>query len=414
MKLTDRKILNYIIISSVIIILIFLFKLLFNGYWIWGGVLDMEATGQVGDFIGGVIGTILSVVGFYFLYITLVEQRKSIEIQRESFERERLESKFFELVKMHRENVSELQYDSIKHIENGGLIEFRKSEYEGKAVFNIIFNQFIDCRNELDSFFRMKRVYEPSYKDKLLSNQYVKENNLSLTVLAKIDICYSIVFYGVGSEGLLLLKEKFRGRYKEKFVNDILNFISLKPAENIEILNKWNRVLNKSYKSKKVRLTNDIIYKRQENKFRDPQGSDNDIIENYHNKFIKYYGGHQFRLGHYFRHLFQIVKYINEQEEIAFKVKYEYIKTLRAQLSTYEQAILLLNSLSTMGYPWEIQPEINTSLKSYNVKDFRLITKYNLIKNIPGSTIFGIDFRKIYPEVDYEGGDYVKKYIDYR
>lgn len=401
----DRKILLFVLITSLIITVVFLVKIPFNGFWIWGGNLAFAETGQFGDFIGGVIGTIFSGAAFYFLYVTLVEQRFASISQSESFERERLESRFFELIKMHRENVSEFKFNAIKHIANENSMQIEKKEYEGKSVFNIIFKQFVICRNELEPFFRMKRVYESSYKTKLAQNEFVKKHNISLSLLAKIDICYSIVFYGVGSEGLILLREKFKGRYKEKFVNDILNFISLKPAENNEIILKWEKVLVKSSKGKKIKITNDILYKRSENKFRDDNGSDNHIIDNYHNKFVKYYGGHQFRLGHYYRHLFQTVKYINEQEKLNYKQKYEYIKILRAQLSTYEQTILLLNSLSSMGYSWEVIPDVNSDLKKYNKIDFNLITKYNLIKNISGDTIFGLPFKIFYPEIEYEGSD---------
>ncbi|MFY7741580.1 MAG: putative phage abortive infection protein [Flavobacterium sp.] len=402
----DKKVLFWGVLFSFIITLIFLIKLCFNGFWIWGDEIKMDATGQFGDFIGGVIGTIFSGLGFYFLYVTLVEQRTAINNQQAAFERERLESKFFELIKMHRENVSEFKYSAIKHIGDDSSMQIEKKNYEGKAVFTVIFKQFVICRNELDPFFRKNRIYTPEYRNKFSQNKFIIKNKISLTLLAKIDVCYSIVFYGVGSEGLILLREKFKGRYKEKFINDILNFITLKPAENTEILEKWSKVLNKSSKGKKIKIANDILYKRSENKFREVNGEDNLTIENYHNKFVKYYGGHQFRLGHYYRHLFQTVKFINEQNDIKYKQKYEYIKTLRAQLSTYEQTILLLNSLSAMGYSWELKPEINLDLKKYNEEDFNLITKYNLIKNIAGDTIFGLPFKIFYPEVEYEGSDF--------
>lgn len=48
--------------------------------------------------------------------------------------------------------------------------------------------------------------------------------------------------------------------------------------------------------------------------------------------------------------------------------KYEYIKTIRAQLSTHEQALFLLNSLTPAGKNWW---------------DEELITNYRLVKNLP-------------------------------
>jgi hypothetical protein len=76
--------------------------------------------------------------------------------------------------------------------------------------------------------------------------------------------------------------------------------------------------------------------------------------------------GHQSRLGHYYRHLYQMVRYV-DQQVIDIK-KYEYVKTIRAQLSTHEQALLLLNSLTPIGRNWW---------------NNHLIVEYRLVKNIP-------------------------------
>jgi hypothetical protein len=88
--------------------------------------------------------------------------------------------------------------------------------------------------------------------------------------------------------------------------------------------------------------------------------------------------GHQSRLGHYFRHLYQMVTYIHLQKmkdlmpwltpEEEQEKKYQYIKTIRAQLSTHEQALFLLNSLTPIGKVWW---------------DEKIIVRYGLVKNIP-------------------------------
>ena len=59
--------------------------------------------------------------------------------------------------------------------------------------------------------------------------------------------------------------------------------------------------------------------------------------------------------------------------------KYEFVKTIRGQLSVYEQAMLYYNAVSESGKPW---------LKEENP----LLIKYRLIKNIRKShTDFGPD-----------------------
>lgn len=393
--MSNKTIANIFIYTSVIILGIFIISIYFDHYVFWGNSeIKFDVTGQVGDFIGGVIGTIISAVGFYFLYLTFNDQRNS-------FEKERLESKFFDLIKLHRENVTELKFDGSNLKEDDDSLFIENQMYEGKSVFKVIFNQFIICKNELSPFFKPLKMFLPEYEEKLLQNPYVKKYNININMLAKIDICYSIVFYGLSSEGLLILEEMFKKKYKEKFVNDILRFISLKPSNDENILKKWKVLAGRNTRGKRNDLV-EYIYGWRKNKFIPADHEYKEMIVNYHNRYIKYYGGHQFRLGHYFRHLYQTVKYVNAQTNIDYNTKYEYIKILRAQLSTYEQAILFINSLSKMGETWEVTPEINLNLKNFNTFDFELITKYNLIKNLPGESIYGIHFKEFYPLIEYE------------
>lgn len=109
--------------------------------------------------------------------------------------------------------------------------------------------------------------------------------------------------------------------------------------------------------------------------------------------------GHSLELGIYFRQLYQVVTYINEQNILTYKEKYEYIKSIRVCLNLNEQYLLFLNSLSTLGDIWELR-----DIKR-NEWDRHLITKYNLLKNIPKSYLnkfprlnFAQSYRNIYYE----------------
>ena len=104
------------------------------------------------------------------------------------------------------------------------------------------------------------------------------------------------------------------------------------------------------------------------------------------------FGGHMSRLGHYFRHLFQTVNYVHSADFLTRDEKYDYVKTLRAQLSTEELVIFFFNSLSLFGEKWEL------SVKNDNDK---LITRYRFIKNIPLGFTFGIS-PKQYFKFKYE------------
>jgi len=123
------------------------------------------------------------------------------------------------------------------------------------------------------------------------------------------------------------------------------------------------------------------------NVLRDEQIPDDDlaeIIEDAKNKacYAKrvsgetIFDGHQHRLGHYYRHLYQLVNFIDKQEDdvLSQDEKYDYVKTVRAQLSNHEQALLLLNILTPLGREW------SSGGKGKNT-DF--LARYKLVKNIP-------------------------------
>lgn len=106
-------------------------------------------------------------------------------------------------------------------------------------------------------------------------------------------------------------------------------------------------------------------------------------FDNYKGKKLD---GHQSRLGHYYRHLYQMVTFIDKIDYLSPDEKYFYVKTLRAQMSTFELAIFFFNSLSDFGRPWR-------------TGDPNLIMKYKIIKNIPTGFTFGVNPKDFYPMV---------------
>lgn len=78
-------------------------------------------------------------------------------------------------------------------------------------------------------------------------------------------------------------------------------------------------------------------------------------------------------LGHYFRHIYQIVCFVDGQKNMKPEEKYAYVKMLRAQLSDYEQILFYYNAISSMGRPW-IEPSHD---------GLSLLTRYRMIKNLP-------------------------------
>lgn len=104
--------------------------------------------------------------------------------------------------------------------------------------------------------------------------------------------------------------------------------------------------------------------------------SHNSKSENCNNLLLLSRNGFINVISRYFRQLFQIIKFIDEQKFISKKEKYQYIKILRASLTNREQEFIFDNSISPYGFAW-------------TEKDYFL--KYKIIKNIPFYYIYGYD-----------------------
>jgi len=387
------------IFIKIISLIFILGGLIATAYFLWqlsfdykipneGSVL-LDKTGQVGDFIGGVIGTIFTLAGFLVLVLTLLEQTSFAS-------KERFESKFFELLKLHRENVKELEADNLS----------------GRKEYHNIFMQFLNCREDLKPVFsrqNINHIYEPEFLNNIESKLKLTHPSIDLFELAKLNIAYLITYYGVSSDGKTILHNTFEGKYKKTFTNRVIEFIAMKPVEESKYFKKWVSVMKMNRHKKKVK-TFELIRRLRNNENIDTI-ADSELVnkataELYQSNYTKFYGGHQYKLGHYFRHLFQTFSFINLQTILSDKEKYFYAKTLRAQLSTHEQALLFVNSISFLGLKWDLIPDIKKRrlkiFKRLDPGESRLITKYNLIKNIPGEEIFGIKYNQYYPEVEYE------------
>jgi hypothetical protein len=369
-------------------LLLFLNKAAVDGYVISTSVkTDYIVTGQFGDFVGGVVGTFFALTGTLLIYLTFQEQTK--ENKRSAFE-----SSFFELIKLHRENVSELQYR--KH-NNGD-----ESLYENRQVFRVIFQEFIECYREVRKYSNSKDVNDyvtSKYQAKLKEIIKKVNPNISLIEMARIDIAYSIVFYGLGEDGETVIRKNIQTRYNPEYYFKLLYFIKLKPKKSNEHrFNVWSKVRELDLKELCSLIDELYKFRKQPENIKNPSPLAAEL--NMHLAYEKYYGGHQFRLGHYFRHLFQSYKYLHSHKDVKDDDRYSYGKMFRAQLSTYEQALLLINSISSLGMKWEYTAETPK-----NHKALGLITEYNLIKNLPGDHLSGIRYKTYYKDVVYESDE---------
>ena len=241
--------------------------------------------GVYGDFLSGILGPLLSLVSIYLVVLTLREQRATTIEERDGEAVEAFQNKYYQLVRMHRQNVGEMQ------------LRQKNRTIRGRKVF-------VSILGELELALSVVR-------------EAVVGMNPPVSPLEQMQIAYYVVFFGIGRNSSTQMREALKAAG-----------CSLEEShfENLE----W-------------RLRQTAAY-----------------------TVSSYFEGHQSRLGHYYRHLYQTISYVDEQ--IIDIAKPEYAKTVRAQLSTHEQALLLVNTLSPIGWNWWS-------------KGFLL--KYGMVKNIP-------------------------------
>lgn len=89
---------------------------------------------------------------------------------------------------------------------------------------------------------------------------------------------------------------------------------------------------------------------------------------------------------HYFRHLYRIIKFVDESKLLpnSYKEKYSYTSIVRAQLSRYELVWLFYNCLSPVGSQ-KFKPLIERYALLKNIRDAFLVNEDHLDKYEPGA-----------------------------
>lgn len=100
--------------------------------------------------------------------------------------------------------------------------------------------------------------------------------------------------------------------------------------------------------------------------------------------YFELYNKNKTELGHYFRNLYHIVKFVDSTPELMdFETRYSYIRILRAQLSTYEIVLLSYNGLSKHGKGFMELIEKYKLLKNIDFQDQYLIERALLFEQYP-------------------------------
>ncbi|WP_075604098.1 putative phage abortive infection protein [Saccharicrinis aurantiacus] len=317
--------------------------------------------GQFGSFIGS-----------FLLAVTLLFQIRA-------FRRQQVEAKFFEMVKYYRENISEMRFRNPFYYKSNT----RESDEEfvsGRRVIKTIFEQYkvaqklvLEVINQNEKYFKTIDIPNSVIK----KNLHLDESEWKKRYVIN-ELAYMLVYWGIPLD----IDDELR-KYTQKVLIDKGTRAILNEAPKIvavyECEGKKENYL-KNLKSK-------IVYSKKA-PLNEVWKCSKSLPK------IKFFGGHQYHLGHYFRHFYQTVKYIDRQPSwlLSKNDKYDYIKTIRAQMSNYEQALLFINSLTALGRKWEYS----------NIDNRKLISDYNLINNLPESFIPLMKPQCFYPVVDFE------------
>jgi len=335
--------------------------------------VDFKKLAEFGTAIGG----IFTIVSIFFFYQTLTYQIKTSKKQSKASSLGQFESRVFELLRYHRENVEVTEMRNPNH--------YGDKYYKGHKAFREIYRQFDELVGYVSSFLaevELKSIYlndeEFEKEIKTLKRQGV--NSGIYKTMNEINIAYLILFFGVDKEGRVALETKMSAKYKVSYFTKLFDNLS----ERIAL---WS--------------LEDSEGKEDKEKWKDLKGE-----MPYRGLKIKFYGGHQYRLGHYFRHLFQTISYI-DNTGVSYEDNYEYTKIIRAQLSSYEQKLLFINSISDLGRTWELdvhqhyKEKLNMDLSLYFTAK-KLVTKFDLVRNIPDN-LGVIKISDVYPDLVFDG-----------
>lgn len=201
-KITRQTVLKFVGFTLLTIGIIFFLI----PYWItnksWGWEYG-EKTGFIGDTIGGTVGPIVGFIGailtflaFYIQYQAnqvqiraLTDQKISSKKQEDQIQLQQFESHFFELVKLHRENVQELEYRNSR----------------GRNVVIKIVNEFFEIVMLVQS-------------SGIIRNNRLDDQDL-------INLSYLILFFGVDETVNDVLENRFYNKYS-KYHDDLKSLIT--------------------------------------------------------------------------------------------------------------------------------------------------------------------------------------------
>jgi hypothetical protein len=331
MKTFDKLFWKYFIPFLVMIFVILFFPYLFTQLsWV---DFILASPDSLGTTIGGTMGPFIAILAAGLTFMAFWVQYKANVQQRADIKVERFENRYYEMLKWHRDNVSQFEIANLHKGQKAIVQMYREFTFIWKVCDQCI--KYVYCKDS--------------------------KSTLNYSPAQKTQLAYTIFFFGVGE-----ISEKGNRHYLPEFDSELVEIIfqKLRKAQN-----KFDRAFSrqKDYKSINIKIG----------------GTDFKYESNYFP-----FDGHSSRLGHYYRHLYQSVKMavtenfysdLLSEEEVKLK-RYQYVKLLRVQLSNHEQALMYFNAFFVAGQVWwEDSPKDDLG----NEKQVSYFLEWRIIKNVP-------------------------------
>lgn len=304
-------------------------------------IMSFKETGPIGDTIGGILSPFIAILVGYLTFEAFRMQYEANELHREDKVNEKLAKE--------RERFDNRFYTMLDTLRTNSLGVRLSNDITGKDAFRVLIAEFFV------SYFVVKQAYlkykpnAPEDVDAFLSTFRGNEEDRMLTRIA-----YGLFFYGNLYDV---------DREKEPLLYKVLDNIKQNAIRNGTGAKKaYDSYLNHDIKSGTLATLPWNLFQ-----------------------------GYNAQLGHYFRHLYQMVKFLAlaDSKVISEDDKNEYARIIRSELSDFEQALLFYNAVSDRGQSWN---SVAGAEEGNEYTKRGLISRFRLIKNIPGNILYrGVD-----------------------
>ncbi len=246
------------------------------------------------------------------------EARKETTITNHTMKRQQFESTFFNMVNLHHNILANMKLDKIT----------------SREVINKLFYEFKSKGTDDSRRVKIESLSQRQQEEIFtvgVNALFIEELTDKLSLMFSLGN-YSEVFY-----------EEMLERIEKEDIPDLPEFTQIF-SEKAELIKRVEEGLS-SYSTEILELE-DNIFNSSLTSVLGTNYDFSDLIEWKREKeriYTEFYLKYEYLLGHYYRNLYRIIKYVNETDLIEEKLKQEFRGILRAQLSSFELMMLFYN-----------------------------------------------------------------------